>query len=424
MRHSDQSVGRFESLRVRNFRFYAVGQGVSQVGFFMQIVGQSLLVIRLSDSAFLLGLMAALQFLPILVLGPWAGVLSDRVDKRRLMLTTQSIMMVLALTLGVLTLTSSISVPLLAILAGLIGIVWAIDQPARRTIVSELVHDRLLGNALSLSAAISNGASVVGPALGGAVVGTFGIGWCFVLNAASYVGVLVPLTLLDTSEMQVSTPLPRGAGQVRASAIYCWTTPALRVRLLAIAALASIAYSHQVFVPLFATRVLEGGAGIYTAMMSFMSVGSISGTMFMARRTSFSVRYQGLATIGLGSSLLLLSFGPSVAFSLAAVFGIGASTMLIFNSCIISVQLEAAPAMRGRVMGIFSTLFIGCQGIGGMAMGTLVGSFGTRHAIAVAGVSALAIGTTAVATREGRIRLPKTAMGAGSHPAPISDLTT
>ncbi|HEX2384515.1 MAG TPA: MFS transporter, partial [Acidimicrobiales bacterium] len=219
----------FRSLRVRNFRIFFIGQAISQVGTWLQFIAQALLVLQLTDSGVALGLVTAFQFLPVLVFGAWAGVISDRVDKRRLMLVTQTAMMVFALALGVFVLSGHITVTGVYVLAALTGTANAFDNPSRRVMITELVGETEMANAVSLNSALITGSRVVGPALAAWLIHGVGIGWCFVANAASFIAMLVALLMIHPADLHLNERIPKAKGQIVEGFRYVWHHDELRL---------------------------------------------------------------------------------------------------------------------------------------------------------------------------------------------------
>ena len=267
----------FSSLRVRNFRIYFAAQLISVSGTWMQSVAQAWLVLHLTDSGVALGIVVGLQFLPMLLLGPFGGLVADRVNKRHLLFFTQSAGGLLALVLGVLVVTDTVVLWQVYLLAGLLGVVNLFDNPARQTFMIEMVGRDDLANAVSLNSSLMNMSRVVGPAIGGVIITVFGLGVCFFVNAASYVAVLVGLAMMRTRELHRSVPVPRARGQVREGFRYVWATPALRNVLLSVALIGIFAYNFTVTLALLAKGTFHGGAGTYAVLTSCMGAGAVVG---------------------------------------------------------------------------------------------------------------------------------------------------
>lgn len=277
-------VGRqaFSSLANPNYRRYTRGQAISLAGTWMQMIAQSWLVLELTGSATALGTVIALQTLPTLLLGPYAGVIADRMDKRRLMIGLQAAMGVLALALGLLTITGVVTLWQVYVLALLLGIDNCFENPARQSFVLEMVGPDDLRNAVSLNSVMVNVARVVGPAIAGIVISLGGIGLCFLLNAASFVAVIVSLVRLDTAALLPSIPAPRAPGQLREGFAYVRSTPALAVPLLMMALVGCLAYEFQVVLPVLAQQTFAGDARTYGFLTAAMGLGAVVGGLYVA----------------------------------------------------------------------------------------------------------------------------------------------
>ncbi|MGH9184701.1 MAG: MFS transporter, partial [Acidimicrobiales bacterium] len=348
-------------------------------------------------------------FLPVLLFGAWAGVIADRVDKRRLMLVTQTAMMTFAFVLGLLVLTDTITLPMLFVLAGLTGLATAFDNPARRVMVTELVDEDDLANAVGLNSALVNGSKIMGPAVAGFLASTVGVGWCFAVNGLSFLAVLTSLTRMDTAEIHRSTPLARGRGQIREGLRYVWSEPDLRIPVLLTAVVATLAFNFHVLVPLLATRDLSGGTGTYTLITSIMSVGSLTGSLWIARRRAVDSRFLALSAAALGVASMLFAMAPSVLLACVLGAATGASAMVFLNGSMTALQLGARPAMRGRVMALFTILFLGSTPIGGPLLGWIAEDFGARVALGFGAAASMTVGIVALVAlnrRAGRLVRP------------------
>ncbi len=387
------ATGMFRSLRVRNFRLFFLGQTVSQHGTWLQLIAQTLLVLKLTSSGVALGLVTACQFLPMLLFGAWAGLVADRVDKRRLMMATQTTMMVLAFVLGYLTLRGSITVGLLYVLAALTGTANAFDNPARRSFVTEMVPPEHVANAVSLTSALMTGSRIAGPALAGVLIATVGHGWCFVVNGASFVAVLAGLALMRPAEYRSTVPAPRGRGQVREGVRYAWNRPELRAPLVLVAVVGTLAFNFQVLVPLMATRTFSGDASTYTLLSSVMSVGSLSGSLFVARRTSVDLRFTVVTCTAAGVAMTAFSLAPTLLLALPAILAVGATSLAFMSAANTIVQLRADPAMRGRVNALYAMVFLGSTPIGGPIAGWVAEHAGVRAGLGMGALATLLAAT-------------------------------
>jgi MFS family permease len=390
LRHATRDT--FRSLRVRNFRLFFVGQATSQTGTWLQFIAQTLLVLHLTGSGVALGLLTAIQFLPVLILGAWAGVVTDRMDKRRLMYVTQTAMMLVAAMLGWLVFAGWATVGWVYALAFLTGVATAFDNPARRVLVNELVDEDDVANAVSLNSTLMTASRMIGPALAGVLVATVGIGWCFVLNAVSFLAVLEALRRMEPAAMRASTPAPKAKGQLREGLRYVWRTQDLRIPLVMLAVVATLSYNYQVLVPLMVRRDLHSTDLGYTALTSVMSLGAVLGSLWLARRSRLQTRFLARACLVLGGVTMLLALAPTLALAAVAAVLVGATSIIVLSGTNAALQLVAAPEMRGRVLALFTVVFLGSTPIGGPIAGWVAEQFGTRASLAMGAVAALVAG--------------------------------
>lgn len=386
------SAETFRSLGIRNFRLFFVSQVISLTGTWLQLIAQTLLVLRLTDSGAALGLLTVFQFGPILVLGAWAGLVIDRVDKRRLLAVTQAVMAAAALVLGVLVLTDAITVPLVYALALVTGMGNTFDNPARRVLVNELVPLTEVANAVSLNSTVVNVARLIGPAMAGLLVTGVGIGWCFVLNGLSYAAPFIALRRMDPGELRTAPPVPRGRGQLREGFRYAWSIDELRLPLLLMAVVGTLAFNFQVLFPLFAQRDLAGGEASYTVLTSIFGIGSLAGSLWLARRGRFDNRALGRSSLVLGASTLALAAAPNLVLAAPVAVVVGFSSIAVLSGANTVLQLAVAPEMRGRVLALFTLVFLGSTPIGGPIAGWLAEAAGARAGLALGAVAAVAGG--------------------------------
>lgn len=389
----------FRSLHVRNFRLFFSGQLVSQVGNWLTLIAQALLVLKLTDSGVALGLLAVAQFGPILVLGAFAGLVADRSDKRRLLLTVQSLAMAQSFLLAALAFSGH--PPVLAIygVALLGGFCTAFDNPVRRSFVVELVSEDDIGNAVSLNSALMTGSRVVGPALAGLLITTVGFGWCFLVDGLSYLAVLYGLWRIDTGQLRRAPVTLRGKGQIREGLRYARSLPDLWIPLTMMTVIGTLAFNFQTVLPLFATRDLHGDTVTFTLLMSVVSAGSLVGALAAARRRGIGMRTVSVSALAFGLSMGALAVAPNkpVAFAVAALVGLASISFMTASTAI--VQLKAKPSMRGRVLALQSMVFLGSTPIGGPIVGVISQRYGARYSIALgalATVAAAAFGLTKV----------------------------
>jgi MFS family permease len=382
----------FASLAHRNFRLFFAGQGISQVGNWLTLVAQTLLVLNLTDSGVALGVLAAAQFGPVLVLGPWAGLIADRSDKRKLLLVVQAVSMVQSLLLAALAFSGSPPVGAIYALAVLGGLCMAFDNPARRSFVVEMVPTDQINNAVSLNSALMTSSRVVGPALAGLLVSTVGYGWAFLVDGLSYVAVLGALWMMRPSELRPSPVAVRGRGQVRAGLRYVRSEPELFVPLVMMAVVGTLAYNFQTVFPLFVTRDLQGSDATFTVLFSVVSIGSLAGALLTAKRSDTSVRRVSLAAMGYGVTMALMAVAPNVAVAvvLGVVLGFASITFLVASTAI--VQIRAAADMRGRVLALQAMLFLGSTPVGGPIVGFIADHFGARYSVGLGALAAFGAG--------------------------------
>ena len=397
----------FVALSVRNYRLYFTGQVISVSGTWMQMVAQTYLILFiLHGTGVDVAIATGLQFLPMLFFGTFGGLIADRVDKRKMLYATQGSAAVLALAFGLLVVTGSAQLTYVYVLAGLLGVVNLFDNPARQTFVPEMVGLDLLPNAVSLNSVVMNGARVIGPGIGGVLILTLGVSTCFMVNAASYVAVLVALTLMRTSELHPARAVARAKGQVREGLRYVWATPDLRNPLLSMAVVGVFAFNFTVTLPLLAKFTFNGGAGLYSAFLAAMGIGAVGGGLFTAHRSRPSQKLLALIGVIFGSLILAVGFSPikTVAVFLLVPMGAASIAFIATNNAIL--QLRSEPSMRGRVMSLNAIAFLGSTPIGAPLLGWISDATTPRVALLVGAMATLAASIPLVlyATRGDRIR--------------------
>ena len=411
------------SLRHRNFRLFWTGQLVSLIGTWMQSVAQGWLVLELTNDPLALGLVVAAQFTPVIVLGLFAGVLADAVPKRTALVATQAAALVLALLLGLLVQFGQVEVWHVYVLALLLGVVNAVDMPVRQAFVGEMVPREDIANAVALNSAVFNGARIVGPAIAGLLIGIAGLAACFLLNAASYAAVIVVLVAMRQWELRPAPPsaLQRSVrsvvDQLAEGLRYVRDEPSIRVSLLVLGVVATVALNFQALLPLLARDVLSGDAGTYGFLMAATGVGSFASAVSMAFGQSPSMRLllAGATVIGLATLGLALSRSLAVSLVLMLLIGWGVIAMAATTNTII--QLTTPDTLRGRVMSVYTTVFAGSGPVGALFAASLAALADVPTALAVGGVLALA--TVAVAARRaprGRIGTPSAARSPEAEP--------
>ena len=382
----------FTSLGFRNFRLFFVGQLISQVGSWMRMVAMALLVLKITDDGVAVGVLVAFQFLPVLLIGPWAGLVADRSDKRKLLLIVQSCLMGQSFVLASLAAMGNPPVWALYLVAFVGGIFTALDNPARRSFVTEMVPERNVQNAVSLNTALMTGSRIVGPAIAGLLVSTVGYTWCFLGDGLSYPAVLVGLWLMRTEELRPPPLAARGRGQVRAGLRYVRSLPDLFVPLVMMTLVGTLAFNFSVVLPLFVKRSLDGSDAQFTLLFSAMSVGSMAGALWSAQQTVVRLRHIVVATFAYGVAMLALAAMPTLATAFPAAVLVGVASVVFMTTSTSMLQLRADPSMRGRVLALQAMVFLGSTPIGGPIVGAVCERFGARAGLAVGGVGCLVAG--------------------------------
>jgi MFS family permease len=383
--------GALRSLNHRDFRLFWMGQSVSSVGSWMQSVGLSWLVLELTGSPFRLGLVSALQFGPLLLFSAVAGVVVDRTPKRRLVLATQTALMVPALVLAVLVWTGWVRYWHVAALAGAIGLVNALDMPSRQTFLVEMVGREDLLNAIALNSASFNAARVVGPALGGLLIARYGTAVAFLLNALSFLAVLLTLAAVRAG----SEPRPRRGTTIReelADGIrYATRTPLVALILGLVFAVSTFAMNHGVLVPVFAREVLHEGVRVFGLLMAALGAGAVVGAVVVA---TLGYARPPLATvvvpgIGVAIGIMSLAFVRHLALATVVLFVVGALQIVFQNGCNTIVQVTVPDELRGRVMGVYMMVFAGATPLGASLIGSVAEGAGVPAACLLGGGLAL-----------------------------------
>jgi MFS family permease len=380
----------FSSLRIRNYRLYFIGQGISLSGTWMQTIGQGLLVLRLSGSGTELGVVTALQTLPILLLGPLGGVIADRFPKRQILYATQTAAGVQALILGLLVATDEIKIWMVYVLAIGLGVINTVDNPTRQTFVLEMVGKDALSNAVSLNSTEINLARVIGPSIAGALIALVGLSACFIVNGLSYFAVVAVLHRMRADELQPAPRMGRAKGQILEGFRYVRAMPTLRTILLMMAIIGTFTYEFTVILPLFAEFTFGKGAGGYALLTASMGAGAVVGGIVTASR-----KRQGTPTMLLlaaflfGVTDLIAASAPTLPLAMAAFVLVGFFSITFTALGNVTVQLASAPEMRGRVMALWTMAFLGSTPIGGPIIGWIGEHAGPRWGLAVGGMAAV-----------------------------------
>lgn len=398
-------------MQYRNFRLFFFGQMISQVGNWITLVASSLLVLKLTDSGVAVGVLAACQFLPVLLFGVWTGLVADRSDKRKLLLVVQTFAMLQSFALSALAFMNHAPIGAFYAVALAGGFATAFDNPTRRAFVVEMVPRTSVQNAVSLNSALMTASRIVGPALAGLLITTVGYGWCFLVDGVSYLAVLGGLWLMRPAELHPSTPTPRSKGQIRDGLRYAHSVQELWVPLVMMTIIGTLAFNFTVVMPLFVKRSLHGSDTTFTLVYSVVSIGSLAAALYTARRTRATVRHVTNGALGFGVALLAFAAAPNIAFAFPLGLGVGFSSILFMTASTAIVQLRADPAMRGRVLALQAIVFLGTTPIGGPILGWVCEHFGARSGFVVGGMAGL------VAAAWGRFAMRQS--NAPAVPAPV-----
>jgi MFS family permease len=382
----------FASLAVRNYRLYFIGQGLSGAGSWMQNVAVGWLALEVSHSGLVLGAVTAARYVPLVLVGPWGGLVVDRTDTRRLLKITQIAAGTLSLALAVLTYAGLINLAGLLVIVLALGAVDIFDVPARQSIIGALVDPGRLGNAIALNSVMTNAARALGPALAGTVIAFLGIATCFFINAVSFAAVFISIVLMRASELLPTRRETASKGQIRAGLQYVRRSPWLLTPLVMVAVTGTLTWAYPVSLPLLTAGTFHGDAAAYGFAMSALGVGSVVGGFVAARWQVTSTRGLALASVLWGAADLAVAVAPRIlaVYALMLVVGFFAIT---FNSGAKTVlQIGSEVHMRGRVMSLWFMAWQGSTVIGGPLVGAVGGAFGARYGVALGGVAALLVG--------------------------------
>ncbi|MFC7494730.1 MULTISPECIES: MFS transporter [unclassified Nocardioides] len=386
----------FRALRSANYRMYLAGSVVSNVGTWMQRVAQDWLVLHLpGNSGTELGITTGLQFLPILLLTPYAGVVADRFPKRRLMQLTQAMMAVTSVLLGVIAVLGVAETWHVYVLAFMFGVGAAFDAPARQSFVAEMVGPDDLTNAVGLNSASFNAARILGPAIAGVMIGALGggpeaTGWVILVNGVSYLAVIAQLERMNVALLQSPETRPRQPGMLREGVAYVRSQPKMILILIVVFFAGTFGMNFQITSALMATEVFDKGASEFGLLGSAMAVGSLTAALLNARRVRIRLRLVVIAAVAFGIAEVVAGLLPTyVAFALFAPV-IGFATLTMLNSANATMQTESDPLMRGRVMAFYFTIVMGGTPLGAPVIGLIGQHLGARWTLIVGGVVTVA----------------------------------
>ena len=373
----------------RNYRIYTAGQGVSLAGTWMQTVGLGWLVLQLTGSGTSVGLVTAAQFIPVLLLAPLGGVFIDRLDTRKVLIFTQAMSAVLALGLGLLTISGDVRLWMVYAIAASAVLLQVVDNPARQLFSLQLVGPENLTNAITLNTVNMNLARIIGPAIGAVIISTIGVGPCFVVNAGTFLFVIAALIAMRSAEFYPKVRAPRAKGQVREGFRYVNRTPGLRTPLIMMALIGTLAYEFQVSLLLTAKYTFHGDGGTYGLMTSAMGVGAVVGGLVTASRERHGLSTLISTSAAFGVLILAVALAPNLALALVALVMMGAVNIAFIARANATLQLAADPAIRGRVMALWTVAFMGSTPIGGPIIGWIGEHVGPRWALGTGGIACL-----------------------------------
>jgi len=379
----------FLSLRNRNFRLFFIGQSISNTGNWLTNIALTLLVLNLTHSGLAVGLLAACQYGPILFLSAWAGALADDMDKRKLLLVTQTLEMLQSFALAIIAFTPNPSIPVLFAVATAGGIFLAFDNPLRRSFVSEMVRPEDLPNAVVLYSTIVNVSRVFGPALAGFLVVTLGYGWAFTLDAVSYIAVIVCLIMMRPAELYREPHKPHAKGAVREGLRYILSVPTLRINFIMLALIGTLSYNFSVTLPLFVTHGLNGSDSVFTSLYTIFSVGAVISSLVVANRGLVQMRHILYGAAALGVTMIMLAASPTIAVAVPMMFLVGLASILYMTSTTTLAQVESKREMHGRVLALQTVLLIGPTAIGGPILGWISDTLGAQAPLIIGGVICL-----------------------------------
>ncbi|MFP3913972.1 MAG: MFS transporter [Actinomycetota bacterium] len=381
----------FSALAVRNFRLYFAGQVVSVSGTWMQRVAQSWLVLELTGSGAAVGGVTAFQFLPILILAPVGGLVADRIDKRKVLYASQSLAGLIALTLGLLVLTERVELWMVYLLALALGTVGSFDNPARNSFVMEMVGRARLTNAVGLNSVLINTARIIGPAVGGALIVTVGIGACFLINAFSYLAFIGALAAMRGHEIEQAERAERGRGQLRDAWRYVRSEPVLAVPLVMMGVVGLFLYEFEVSLPLLARFTFHGDADTFGTMFAAMGVGAIGGALYTATRGERPARELIRICYVLGAAVALAAVVPYLWMEMVVLVGVGAAATSFLTLGNSVLQLHSRPEMRGRVVALRAVAVLGARPLGAPVVGWVGEHLGPRFGLGLGAAAALVV---------------------------------
>ena len=389
----------FDSLRYFNYRLWFGGALVANVGTWMQRVAQDWLVLTVltEDSGVAVGITTALQFAPTIFLSAWAGLLADRLDRRKLLIGTQIALGVLAAALGALVLSGNVELWHVYVFATLLGCVSAIDGPARQTFVADMVPAERLSNAVGLNSASFNAARMIGPGLAGLLIAWVGIGWVFAINAVTFAATILALTQMRTRELQPVPYAVRGKGQIREGIAYVRKRSDILVVMAVVGVVSTFGLNFQLTSAMMARTEFDKGPQEYGILGSILAIGSLAGALLAARRERPRVRLVIGSAFAFGIASGVMALMPTYETYALATIPVGLASLTLLTAANATIQMSVDPVMRGRVMSLYIVVFLGATPVGSPLIGWVAETFGARWSIGVGAISALLVATAAAA---------------------------
>ncbi len=387
----------FASLAFRNYRLWFVGALVANIGTWMQRVAQDWLVLThlTDDSGVAVGITTALQFAPALFLSAWAGVLADRMDRRKLLILTQGGMGVLAAGLGALVLSGHAQLWHVYVFAGLLGCVSALDAPARQTFVADMVPAARLPNAVGLNSASFNAARMIGPGVAGLLIAWVGTGWVFLINAVSFAGTIVALLVMRVADLQPVQRSARGKGQFREGLRYVRRRTDILVVMVVVGVVSTFGLNFQLTSAVMARTEFGKGPGEYGVLGSILAIGSLAGALMAARRERPRVRLVVGSALAFGVAAGVMALMPTYELYALSTIPVGFASLTMLTAANATIQVSTTPQMRGRVMSLYLIVFLGATPIGSPLVGWVAEELGPRWSIGVGAISALLVASAA-----------------------------
>jgi len=371
---------------VRNYRRFVSGQSLSLIGSWAETIALALLVLHLTRSPLVLGLVMGTRYLPVLLATPYAGLIVDRSNKRRVLMSTNAVLGLTSLGVGVSVLSGTIALWQIFVAAAIFGAMTALDNPARMALIPELVDDRLIRPAITVNSTMANVGRAVGPAVAAALIRWHGIGWCYLFNALTFgLVVVVALVALDGRQLRVSAPVSRGKRQLREGLAVARSNPDIAGPLVMMACVGTLTYEFETSLPVFAEQTLRAGVDGYAWLTTAFGVGAVLTGLLIARWPVTGLSRMIRVTLSYGAAMLLLTLSRGLPAALVSAGLVGSASIAFLTTGNSTIQLAAPPQMRGRVTGLWTMAFIGSTPIGAVVIGAVAHRFG-GHAGLAAGV--------------------------------------